>query len=101
MKYVKKFGKFENIISDDFDFILAKISENFPKEDVDKMLSDEIIQWIPDGKDEEWYKENNNNEAEDVIIDDMIDWFEKNYSPITDLDKVKELIKKEYDFLNF
>ena len=100
MKYVKKFGKFENI-NDDFDFILAKISENFPKKDVDKMLSDEIIQWIPDGKDEEWYKENNNSEAEDVIIDDMIDWFEKNYSPITDLDKVKELIKKEYDFLNF
>jgi len=101
MKYVKKFGKFENIMNDDFDFILAKISENFPKKDVDKMLSDEIIQWIPDGKDEEWYKENNNSEAEDVIIDDMIDWFEKNYSPITDLDKVKELIKKEYDFLNF
>jgi hypothetical protein len=101
MKYVKKFGKFENIMNDDFDFIMTKIKEKFPKEDVDKMLSDEIIQWIPDGKDEEWYKENNNSEAEDVIIDDMIDWFEKNYNTITDLDKVKELIKKEYDFLNF
>jgi hypothetical protein len=94
----KETQDYKNIMNDDIDFIMTKIKEKFPKEDVDKMLSNEIIEWIPDGKDEDWYKENNNGEAEDVIIDDLIDWFEKNYNPITDVDKVKESIKKEYNF---
>ena len=98
MKYLKLFN--ENNLESDTEFIISKITQNFPKDDVKKMLSDEVIQWIPDGKDEEWYKENNNGEAEEVIIDDMINWFEKNYKPIENTEEVIDEIKQKYDFLN-
>jgi hypothetical protein len=67
------------------------------------MLNDEINQWKPDDKDPEFYSTSGNGEAEDVIINQMIGWFEKKYYALSEenFEKVKELILKEYEFLNF
>jgi hypothetical protein len=105
MKHLKKFEQINEIknTEQDVDFIIAKIKEKYPLQDVKKMFDDEIMEWIPDDEDISWYKNNNNGEAQDMIISIMIDWFEKNYNKISDdiNDKVCEEIKNYYKFLKF
>jgi hypothetical protein len=101
MKYLRKYN--ENNSEFDVDFAIAKIKEHFTEDAVQDMLNDEINQWKPDEEDPEYYFKTGNGEAEDVIINHMTDWFEKNYNSLSDenFEKVKELILKEYEFLNF
>jgi hypothetical protein len=67
------------------------------------MLEKEIKQWIPDEEDPDFYSTSGNGEAEDVIINQMIGWFDKKYYALSDenFEKVKQLVLKEYEFLNF
>ena len=101
MKYLKKYN--ENLEQQDPIFSIAKIKEQYPKDKVQKMLDEEVKQWIPDEKDPDFYSTSGNGEAEDVIINQMIGWFDKNHYALSEenFEKVKELVLKEYNFLNF
>ena len=101
MKYLKKYN--ENQDQQDPEFAITKIKENFTQGAVQDMLNDEINQWKPDEEDIEYYSRTGNGEAEDVIINHMIGWFEKKYYSLSDenYENVKQLILKEYEFLNF
>jgi hypothetical protein len=101
MKYLKKYN--ENQEQQDPVFAISKIKEHFAEDAVQDMHNDEINQWKPDEEDVEYYSRTGNGEAEDVIINHMIGWFEKNYYSLSDenFEKVKQLILKEYEFLKF
>jgi len=101
MKYLKKYN--ENVEQQDPTFAIAKIKEKYPEDMVQDMLNDEINQWKPDEEDPEFYSRTGNGEAEDVIINQMIGWFDKKYYSLSDenFESVKQLILKEYEFLNF
>ena len=101
MKYLKKYN--ENLDQQDPVFAIAKIKEEYPMDKVQDMLDKEIKQWIPDEKDPDFYSTSGNGEAEDVIINQMIGWFDKKYYSLSEenFEKVKQLLLKEYDFLNF
>ena len=101
MKYLKKYN--ENLDQQDPVFAIAKIKEEYPKDKVQDMLDKEIKQWVPDEKDPDFYSTSGNGEAEDVIINQMIGWFDKKYYSLSEenFEKVKQLLLKEYDFLNF
>lgn len=101
MKYLKKYN--ENQEQQDPEFAIVKIKERFPEDMVQDMLSDEINNWKPDEEDPDFYSRTGNGEAEDVIINQMIAWFEKKYYSLSDenFEKVKELILKQYELLNF
>jgi hypothetical protein len=101
MKYLKKYN--ENQEQQDPEFAIAKIKVRYPEDMAQDMLNDEINQWKPDDKDPDFYSTSGNGEAEDVIINQMIGWFDKKYYALSEenFEKVKELILKEYEFLNF
>jgi len=101
MKYLKKYN--ENQEQQDPEFAIAKIKVRYPEDMVQDMLDKEVKQWIPDDKDPDFYSTSGNGEAEDVIINQMIGWFEKKYYALSDenFEKVKQLTIKEYEFLNF
>jgi len=101
MKYLKKYN--ENQEQQDPEFAIAKIKGRYPEDMVQEMLDKEVKQWIPDDKDPDFYSTSGNGEAEDVIINQMIGWFDKKYYALSDenFEKVKELVLKEYEFLNF
>ena len=101
MKYLKKYN--ENLDQQDPVFAIAKIKEQYTKDKVQDMLDKEIKQWVPDEKDPDFYSTSGNGEAEDVIINQMIGWFDKKYYALSEenFEKVKQLLLKEYDFLNF
>lgn len=100
MKHLRKF----NESTFDTDFIIAKIKEEFSEQKVAEMLDEEILEWTDeDWSDEhdseyDWYIDHNNGEAQDVIIDQMINWYERNHNNLT-IDKEIELsqvIKDNY-----
>jgi hypothetical protein len=101
MKYLKKYN--ENQEQQDPEFAIAKIKGRYPEDMVQDMLNDEINQWKPDEEDPEFYSTTGNGEAEDIIINQMIGWFDKKYYALSEenFEKVKQLIVKEYEFLNF
>ena len=101
MKYLKKYN--ENQDQQDPEFAITKIKEEYSQDKVQNMLEKEIKQWIPDEEDPDFYSTSGNGEAEDVIINQMIGWFDKKYYSLSDenFEKVKELLIKEYEFLNF
>ncbi len=87
-----------NLKEHDIDFVIAKIKEQYSSELVKQMLGDEIEEWIPEGKDVAWYEEHGNGEAQDVVLDVVINWFEDKYYRLSDenFDKVKDILTKEY-----
>ena len=101
MKYLKKYN--ENQDQQDPEFAITKIKEEYSQDKVQNMLEKEIKQWIPNEEDPDFYSTSGNGEAEDVIINQMIGWFDKKYYSLSDenFEKVKQLILKEYEFLNF
>lgn len=91
MRYLSKY--IENKNEFDINFAIAKIKDEFSKEKFSKMLEKEILEW----SDKDWYMKNNNGEAEDVIISQIINWFESKYYTLTrdnELELIDE-IKKE------
>jgi hypothetical protein len=101
MKYLKKYN--ENQEQQDPEFAIVKIKERYPEDMAQKMLEEEIKQWIPDEEEINFYSTSGNGEAEDVIINQMIEWFNKKYYSLSDdnFEKTKQLILKDYQFLNF
>jgi hypothetical protein len=86
----------------DLEFALAKIKDQFTFEKVKKMLDTEVLEWIPESG-EEVSEETTQEAAKDIIIDHMIDWYEKTY-PSADqspeiTNQLIEGIKRDYDFL--
>ena len=101
MKYLKKYNESQD--QQDPEFAITKIKEEYSQDKVQNMLEKEIKQWIPNEEDPDFYSTSGNGEAEDVIINQMIGWFDKKYYSLSDenFEKVKELLIKEYEFLNF
>jgi hypothetical protein len=82
MKYIGKYENFEsNIIGeDDVDFIITKITENFPKEEVKLKISDE----------------SDETDIETSLID-MICWFEDKFNrEILDEDDIINKLREYY-----
>ena len=101
MKYLKKYNESQD--QQDPEFAITKIKEEYSQDKVQNMLEKEIKQWIPNEEDPDFYSTSGNGEAEDVIINQMIGWFDKKYYSLSDenFEKVKELLIKEYEFINF
>ena len=107
MKIVKTY---ENFMDFDPDFAIAKIKHFFSDYDVKNMVDDEIENWVEDeqiGDDYEgkvdWYYDNASGEAEEVVIDQLINWYENEYQKeLTDeqRDQLSELIIKSYPGIN-
>lgn len=99
MKYLKKY----NESKEDKFLAFTKIQNEFKHDKVKSMLEDEIKEWITDNEDSDYYYKSANGEAEDIIINIMISWFEKKYNKLSEeeINDVKKLLLEEYDFLNF
>jgi len=110
MKYLKKFNE-ENTPKVDFDVNLAisKIEEHFPEDKINGMFDNEILEWVDeDWQDEyeseyDYYIDHNNGEAQDVIIDEIVNWYEKEFGEITKEQKFELIdeIKGTYYILEF
>ena len=96
MKYLRKFNESEE---NDFDleFAMSKIKEKYSKEEVVEMFDNEILEWVdPDWEDEyeseyDWYVDHNNGEAQDVVIEQIINWYKKEYNKELSIDEYSEL----------
>lgn len=91
MKYLKKFESNDIF---DIDFVLSKIKEKFDDNKVCDMLDEEIMEWVDEGWEEEyeseydWYQDYNNREAEDVVIEQLISWYEKEHEELESNDRI-------------
>lgn len=95
MKYLRKYN--ENI---DTDFAIVKIREHFSEEEVVGMVKKEISEWVDD---EDFYSNNGNGEAEEVVIQEMINWFKREFSKQIEEDEFAALedeIRTAYQVLN-
>ncbi len=95
MKYLRNYN--ENI---DTDFAIVKIREHFSEEEVDSMVKKEISEWVDD---EDFYTTNGNGEAEEVVIQEMINWFKREFSKQIEEDEFAALedeIRAAYQVLN-
>jgi len=110
MKYLKKFN--ENSESDfDLEFAISKIKEKYSESDINTMFDNELLEWVhldweDDGYDSEydWYINHNNGEAQDVIIEQIIDWYKKEYNKNLSTDdeiKLFKGIKSYYKTLDY
>lgn len=103
MKVVKTY---ENFMDFDPDFAIAKIKQTYSDYDLKNMVDDEIHNWVEEdqigdryeGK-IDWYYDNASGEAEEVVIDQLINWFEKEYNKeLSDpqREQLSQRIVKEY-----
>ena len=74
MKHLRKYNESTQL---DIDFAIVKIREYFSEEKVAEMVSKEISEWSDD---DEFYSNNGNGEAEEVVIQEMINWFKREFS---------------------
>jgi hypothetical protein len=90
----------------DINFIVSKIMEEWSKEKVGEMIEGEWENWVDDDWEDsefdsnrEWYDEHNNGEAQEVVFDMLIDWFQKEFNKNLDdsqIEKIHKILKKEY-----
>lgn len=108
MKWIKKYNESKSEF--DLDFAIAKIKEKFDEDKVIEMYDNEMLEWVdPDWQDDyeseyDWYMDHNNGEAQDVIINHMINWFKVEYNKSLDGDEYTDLfnkIKEEYHILSY
>jgi len=85
MKYLKRYN--EN--NSDIHHAIVKIKEHFTEEIVSEMLADEIKEW----SDEDNYKSVSNGEAEEMVIYQLISWYEKEFKKLNEQQQ-KELEKE-------
>ena len=70
------------------------------EEKVAEMVSKEISEWSDD---DEFYSNNGNGEAEEVVIQEMINWFKREFSKQieeSDFAALEDEIKATYQALN-
>jgi hypothetical protein len=109
MKYLRYYEN-TNDNNFDIDFAIVKIKEEFSEERISDYFDNEILNWLDDNWEEDgfesendWYKEHNNGEAQDVIIEDMINWYKKTFNTEikeSDFSELTKAIKDNYSFLN-
>lgn len=105
MRYIREYKeKF------DLDFAMAKIKGHFNYDSVKKMFDTEVREWIDDNWKEgfetelDWYVDHNNGEAQDLVINQIISWYEKEFNKDLSQDDRKELvnsIQNEYKILKY
>lgn len=96
MKHLRKYN--ESLL--DIDFAIVKIREHFSEQEVSEMVKKEISEWADD---EEFYSNNGNGEAEEVVIQEMINWFKREFSKQieeNDFAALEDEIRASYDSLN-
>jgi hypothetical protein len=71
MKYLKTYES----AGFDADFAIAKIKGRFSEEEVAAMLATEIKEWA----DEDFYSQNGNGEAEEVVIHQIKAWYKSEF----------------------
>ncbi len=83
MRIVKTY---ENFMDFDPEFAMAKIKHFYTDYDVKNMVDDEIPNWVEEdqiGDNHEgavdWYYDNGSGEAEEVVIDQLINWYESEF----------------------
>jgi hypothetical protein len=100
----------ENLSNFDLDFAMAKIKEEFDEDKVISMFDDEVLEWVDsDWEDEyeseyDWYMDHNNGEAQDSVVNQIINWYKKEFDKRLSIDEHSDLfdaIKSEYDCLNY
>ena len=97
MKHLRKYNESAQL---DIDFAIVKIREHFSEEKVAEMVSKEISEWSDD---DEFYSNNGNGEAEEVVIQEMINWFKREFSKQIeegDFAALEDEIRASYDSLN-
>jgi hypothetical protein len=103
MKLIKTY---ENFSEFDPDFAIAKIKHKYSEYDVKNMVDDEIENWVEEnqigdnyeGK-VDWYYDNAAGEAEEVVVDQLIDWYETDFNKeLTEeqREQLSKLIIKSY-----
>lgn len=109
MKYLKKYN--ESASSDfDIEFAITKIKDKYTEEQVIDMFDNEILEWTDEDwaddyeSEYDWYVDHNNGEAQDVIIDQIVDWYDREFGnnelPFENKSEIIDRIKGEYDVLN-
>lgn len=100
----------ENLETFELQFAMAKIKDHFDEDKVIEMFDDEVLEWVDsDWEDDyeseyDWYVYHNNGEAQDSVINQIINWYKKEFNKILSIDEHSELfdaIKSEYDCLNY
>lgn len=93
----------------EFDVVSAssKVREEYPESKVKEMIDEEIIGgcWVDSDWEEEyesefdWYCEFGHGEAEDVVLSDIISWYQIKYGKLETDDEVEldNSIRDEYD----
>lgn len=108
MKHLRKFN--ESVEEFNMDFAIVKIKEHFSEDSVIQKFDEELLEWVDsdwaDDYDSEydWYVDHNNGEAQDVVINEIIDWFSSEFKIKLTTDQHYDLhnaIKLEYDCLNY
>lgn len=91
--------------------IFEIIKSHWSEDTVINRFDNEVIEWVEDDWEEEYddefsaYQETGRGEAEDVIINEMIGWYEAKHNNEEKLEtqlmlQVRELIKENYDCLS-
>ncbi len=104
MKTIKTYETFmgKQVPQDfDADFAVAKIKHFYSDYDVKNMVDDEIVNWVDEDQigDKyedaiDWYYSNGSGEVEEVVIDQLIDWYEKEFQTELTEEQRDELSKR-------
>lgn len=72
---------FENFTEEDIDFALSKIKSKYSIDEVKKMIYDEAKEWVESDKDDliELYNKTSSFEAQEVVLDNIIEWYTNEY----------------------
>ena len=106
MKRIKTFKIFENESTFNVEEAMNKIRDEYTEMDVANILDEETTGggWIDDDWEEEgydseydWYMDYGRGEAEDVVVDSIIDWYESKNGRI----ELGSEIRDEYGIRNF
>jgi hypothetical protein len=81
----------------DINFIIAKIKEEFPVNAVRDMYKEECGQWSDDYEEEASFS----GVAEEVILNKLLGWFQKQYSKTLSDEKFDEAYSKLQDVYEF
>jgi hypothetical protein len=107
MKIVKTYENFigKDVPTDfDADFAMAKIKHFYSDYDVKNLVDDEIENWVEEdqvGDNYEdkidWYYDNASGEAEEVVLDQLINWYEREFKKELSDEQREELSKRIID----
>jgi len=95
MKYLRKYN--ESNQEDNLDFILAKIKEKYPVNAVEDMYKEECDQWSDKYEEEASFS----GAAEEVVLNTLIGWFQKQYSKELSDESFEEVYSKLQDVYEF